>query len=205
LKATSAQSGGRRSAQDRRARIITAARSLFAQQGFHNTGMAQIARVSDVLVGQIYRDFASKEDLIAAIVEQDVSGLLHDPELPCTSDATAHDDLIAWVRKFVCRKFDEETRRVLADILSEGTRNPRMADILTAAHHRLRESLVGAIAVWAPDPGKRAACEVLADLILTVEGAITHRQIVGLHSGCMVEARMMEMIEMQIEDLRSQA
>ena len=54
-------------AEQRRARIIAAARTLFAENGFHNTGIAQIAKQSGVLVGQIYRDFANKEEIVVAI------------------------------------------------------------------------------------------------------------------------------------------
>ena len=46
---------GRSRAQQRRDKVVDVARRLFASQGFHATGMAQIAKESGVAVGQIYR------------------------------------------------------------------------------------------------------------------------------------------------------
>ncbi|WP_443018235.1 helix-turn-helix domain-containing protein [Sphingobium sp. TKS] len=45
-------------------------RDLFVKRGFHQTGMAQIASSSGIAVGQIYRDFANKEAIIAAALLQ---------------------------------------------------------------------------------------------------------------------------------------
>ena len=52
------------------------ARTLFTEQGFHRTGVAQIAAASGIKVGQIYRDFADKEAIVAAIVESDLAAFL---------------------------------------------------------------------------------------------------------------------------------
>ena len=43
----------------RRSHLLETARQLFAERGFHQTGMAQIAAASGIKVGQIYRDFES--------------------------------------------------------------------------------------------------------------------------------------------------
>lgn len=56
---------------DGRARILTAARSLFSSKGFHQTSMAQLASAAQVSVGQIYRLFKGKEDVIEALVRVD--------------------------------------------------------------------------------------------------------------------------------------
>jgi AcrR family transcriptional regulator len=47
-------------AAQRREKIIEAARKLFIDNGFHATGVAQIAKESGIAVGQLYRDFASR-------------------------------------------------------------------------------------------------------------------------------------------------
>jgi AcrR family transcriptional regulator len=59
-----------RSPRDERAQaILAAARDLFSRQGYHGTSMPEIARAADVSVGLIYHIFASKEEILAAIVE----------------------------------------------------------------------------------------------------------------------------------------
>ncbi len=173
-------SGTRSTAAERRERIITAARELFARQGFHGTGVAQIAQLSGVLVGQLYRDFSGKEELIAAIVERDIGNLLDDPDLADAVASGEASQLNAWLRHFIGRGLDQETRSVLTDILSEATRNAKIADILQTGYHRLRTRLVSAAFVWIPEAEKHGARQELAELILTAAGAIQHRQIFGL-------------------------
>lgn len=195
----------RRSAHARRERIISAARSLFAKRGFHGTGMAQIARSSEVLVGQIYRDFAGKEDLIAAIVERDVAELLDDPELAGAIAAGEAERLDSWIRRFIGRSLDKETRSVLADILSEATRDAKIAAIVTKAHNHMRDRLVLAAAVWSPAPGKEVARQELADLIMTAAGAIQHRQIFGVECDDATVTKMIDLVEAEVAKLRRDA
>ena len=50
---------------------MDAARTLFSSNGFHQTSMAQLATAAQVSVGQIYRLFKGKEDVIEALVQAD--------------------------------------------------------------------------------------------------------------------------------------
>ncbi len=191
-------SGSRRTAKDRREQIIAASRTLFAQNGFDATSMAQIARESQVLVGQIYRDFAGKEDIIAALVERDVSELLDDPELIGATATRRADQLYRWLHQFIGRRLDEDRRRVLSEIISEGTRNPRIAAIITQAHERLRERIATAALIWVPHANRDAERERIAELILTLAGAIKHRQIFGLEVNLAVAAKLVAVVEAEI-------
>lgn len=51
--------------------ILSAAAELFARQGFHQTGMAAICGAVGMSPGGLYRYFASKADIIRAIVERE--------------------------------------------------------------------------------------------------------------------------------------
>jgi AcrR family transcriptional regulator len=174
---------------------------LFARQGFHGTGMAEIARVSEVLVGQIYRDFAGKEDLIAAIVERDVTELLDDPEMTSAIEAGQVEQLNSWIHRFVSRSIDNEARNVLADILAEATRNPRIAAIVKDAHERLSTRLVAAAKLWIPEPERTPERQELADLILAAAGAIQHRHIFGLEVSASTTAKMLAFVDAEIDRL----
>lgn len=193
--------GARRTAEARRQRITAAARTLFAQHGFDGTGMAQIAKESQVLVGQIYRDFAGKEDLIAAIVERDVSELLDDPDLAGAVEVGEAEQLKDWVRRFIGRSLEPDRRRVLSGILSEGTRNPRIAGIISLARSCLRNRIADAALIWIPQPERRPEREALADLILTMAGAIQYRQIFGLGADAAIIAKMITVVELEVDRL----
>src|SRR5487761_2258419 len=53
-----------------RASLLDAARTLFARQGFEHTAIADITDTADLGVGSFYNHFDSKEDLLAALLEQ---------------------------------------------------------------------------------------------------------------------------------------
>jgi len=53
-----------------RERILTAAQKCFIERGFHAASMANIADAADMSPGLIYRYFASKSEIVLAIIEQ---------------------------------------------------------------------------------------------------------------------------------------
>ncbi len=70
--------GGRDGAQGRqerrkartRAALLASGRRLFAEQGFEATAVAEITDAADLGVGSFYNHFASKDDLLSALLEQ---------------------------------------------------------------------------------------------------------------------------------------
>src|SRR5947199_1775410 len=55
---------------DRRSQILEAAIVCFAKHGFHQTSMHDISAEAGISVGLIYRYFANKEAVIAAMAER---------------------------------------------------------------------------------------------------------------------------------------
>lgn len=51
-------------------RIVEAGRKLFARQGFHATGMRDIAKLAQVSIGSLYHYFRSKDALFLAVVRR---------------------------------------------------------------------------------------------------------------------------------------
>ncbi|MFN7112564.1 MAG: TetR/AcrR family transcriptional regulator [Brevundimonas sp.] len=125
-------------AEARRQTLIDAARALFVNQGFHQTGMAQLAAVSGIKMGQIYRDFGSKDDIIAAICEQDISMLLSDVKLFDDQTARGPQALRAWIEDYVTHQPGLDQCRILTEIVAEAGRNSRVAQILVDLETRLQ-------------------------------------------------------------------
>jgi len=108
--------------QARRERILDAAEICFARAGFHRCTMQDICKEAGVSPGALYVYFASKEELIAGIVERDRAKLAS--ELAELSNAP---DLMSALSKLGEHYTVEEPRhkRVLGlEIGSEATRNP---------------------------------------------------------------------------------
>ena len=189
-------------AEARRARITEAARTLFSENGFHNTGIAQIAKLSGVLVGQIYRDFANKEEIVAAIVERDLEPFLSDATLASAVAAGDSDGVLAWIAHFILGE-PEHDARLVAEIIAESSRNDRIAAIFQSVQARLQSSITAALEMLAPQPAKQARRALLADVILTMSAGVFQRRMgrVGPIDADMVAA-LTDMIYREIDLLR---
>lgn len=60
---------------EKRARIMNAAVEEFANNGFENTSIQQIAKKSGISVGSVYKYFENKEALFTSVVQQGLSSL----------------------------------------------------------------------------------------------------------------------------------
>ena len=56
-----------------RARLLDAARRVFARRGFHAASLEEIAQEAGATTGAIYSNFAGKEDLFLALFEDHVA------------------------------------------------------------------------------------------------------------------------------------
>ena len=116
----------------RREEILAAALRCFAREGFHRTTMQDIVAESGLSPGALYRYFAAKEDLIAAIAARH-----HAAELALLRDAAERADvrlaLRALVRAFLERLSDpgeQEWRRVTVQLWGEALRSPRVMRVV---------------------------------------------------------------------------
>jgi len=124
-----------------RARVIATARRMFQQKGFHQTAMAELSERAEVSVGQIYRLFASKNEMIAAIVEEDtdtrMARLAEIQEAVASGACTARDGF----RQVVLEGFKESQEGLTFEILAEGFRNTQVGDDIGDLCDRYRRML----------------------------------------------------------------
>ena len=116
----------------RRDEIVAATLRCFAREGFHRTTMQDIVAESGLSPGALYRYFAAKEELIAAIAARH-----HAAELALLRDAAERDDvreaLGDLVRAFLTRLSDpaeQEWRRVTVQLWGEALRSPRVMRVV---------------------------------------------------------------------------
>jgi AcrR family transcriptional regulator len=164
-------------ARTRRLTLLETADRLFAERGFHGTGMAQIAAESGVRIGQIYRDFASKEDIVAALAEQKVSDWLEEEVL---SAAVAAGDLQAirsWIRRFEGQDDKVDECRLMTEIVAEAGRNARIAAIHRRIDDRVRVSLSLALRTLLPDGTEDGELDLLIEFILAAGIGVISRRV----------------------------
>src|SRR5215203_7420728 len=63
-------------APDKRDLILKAATRVFAQNGYFNSQVADVARVAGVAAGTVYLYFKSKDDLLVSIFERSMNEVL---------------------------------------------------------------------------------------------------------------------------------
>jgi AcrR family transcriptional regulator len=83
IKKTAKRPRAKKLDQEHRARILEAAERLFSTQGFHGTGMREIAEKAGVSLGNAYNHFETKEALFRALME-DLEKRYLDPNEPLT-------------------------------------------------------------------------------------------------------------------------
>jgi AcrR family transcriptional regulator len=123
----------RADARRNRQRLIAAAQTLFRQRGLE-VGVAEIAEAAGVGRGTLFRNFASKEDLIGAIIaERMYEAADHGEELLQADDPG--EALFEFLRDLVGR---QQLDRALFEALDETWLS---MDVLRPAHARIMDVL----------------------------------------------------------------
>lgn len=164
-------------AELRQDKLIEAARRLFIENGFHATGIAQIARESGIAVGQIYRDFSSKEDIVAALVRQDCRRFMEAEDLPAAIESGEAEQVITWLCNFARPDDDPEGSRLFVEIVAESSRNDRIAAIFALVTEEVRNNVLKALSALAPAERLTKQRATVADAILTISLGLLHHQM----------------------------
>ncbi len=89
---------------DKRERLVAAAKNLIQRQGYIDTSLAEIAKSSQVPLGNVYYYFKAKDDLAEAVIAehlQDLHALLDECERENTDPKMRLRNLIDAKRQFV--------------------------------------------------------------------------------------------------------
>jgi TetR/AcrR family transcriptional repressor of nem operon len=76
-------------------RILDAASELFYHRGIHATGLEHVVEASGTGKGQLYHYFASKHDLVLAVIDRQIE-LVLDAQQPLLGTIATGADLRAW-------------------------------------------------------------------------------------------------------------
>ncbi|HEY0369892.1 MAG TPA: TetR/AcrR family transcriptional regulator [Chthoniobacterales bacterium] len=130
---------------DRRDQIMAAALSVFTKRGFHQTSMHDISAEAGISVGLIYRYFANKEAVIAAMGDE------HKRHIRDVLDqAREAPSLLESLEVLFTAHCCEESPKVqsvfVVDLYSEASRNPQVAEMIRDVTDLAMEGLTDLIA-----------------------------------------------------------
>jgi AcrR family transcriptional regulator len=163
----------------RRRQILDAAARCFARDGFHRTSMQDVVRECGISAGLVYRYFASKDDMIVAIVTE-----WHDQRQALVEPAggaapgqggelagvqAAYLDLLRSVGDPACR----EDLRLGVQIWAETVRSEQLREVARRGVDRPRAALAGVV--------RRAQED--GDLAPDVDPDALVRVLIAVHQG----------------------
>jgi AcrR family transcriptional regulator len=130
----------------RRDQILDAALVCCSREGLHETTIEAIAREAGVSHGAIYRYFTSKSEIIRAIAERD--GLVRTQRFSKSGDDAIPDalaDALRGAANLQGGQLAESRRRLHAQLLAEGLRNPEINKLIGAIWADVDTSLTGVV------------------------------------------------------------
>lgn len=140
----------RRSNRDRteatRADLIAAARKLFTEKSYAETGTPEIVAAAGVTRGALYHHFADKQALFAAVVEQEAAAVAEEINRASPPSLFARDALIAGSDAYLtAMRLPGRTRLLLLD--GPAVLGRAAMDMIDNRHgnRSLREGLVAAM------------------------------------------------------------
>lgn len=126
--------------QAKKQKILDAAKTCFAEQGFHQTSTAQICTAAQISTGSLFHYFASKKAIIAAIVEED-----RQQTQDFVSALRQQDDLGDALNVFIDAVLDLATDKILSalvlEISAEAGRDAEIGALYRLSDKVLRDEL----------------------------------------------------------------
>lgn len=192
MKSSAAQNRRQAQAEDTRLRLFTAACKAFAERGYHQASVADIARAAGVAKGTFFAHFGTKDAVITELVQHQV-GAARRARAAALETGTPIDALIAAVmtlaeeagrsrglsRAVLAATLENQQIGTDADALFATVFDEMVTDARAARArrlllprrdpealaHALMASYLGAALHFASSPSPRALTEVLAPLV----------------------------------------
>jgi TetR/AcrR family transcriptional regulator, transcriptional repressor of aconitase len=167
----------------RRDQILNAARRCFLRDGFHGTSMQDLFAEAGLSSGAVYRYFASKDDMIVAIAEENMRGvaeMIHAAAgRPGRSAGAVLADVLETVR---ARDAENGLGQIALLVWAESLRSPAIADRLRVMVTQIRVGLAEVASTHQGStglPGDISADEFAAVLFSIIPGYILQLALLG--------------------------
>jgi AcrR family transcriptional regulator len=182
--------------EERMRAIRDAALDVFSQKGFAAARLDDVATAAGVAKGTIYLYFASKEDLLEAIVKSSISVVIEDFEERIVASPMPAGEILRMMGSVMVAAFeDQDRRRVLHLVMCEGGRFPQIAEFYHREIISRGMRLIRAIVAKGCESGEFASDEparfpqlVIAPALVAVIWAIVFQRVEPLDARAMVEA-----------------
>ncbi|MFG6413559.1 TetR/AcrR family transcriptional regulator [Roseateles sp. DC23W] len=146
----------------RRQQVLDAAAECFRRRGFHAASMAEIAKTAGMSPGHIYNLFENKDDIIAAIVEQDCEDVLA-RIAEFQQGGALLEQMLAHTEEAIDEHSEVSEAALQMEVLAEASRNAKLATVVQRSEALVHEK---AQALIRQSLGDEAASRLPPDEIL---------------------------------------
>ena len=164
----------------RRGKILDAAVMCFLENGYHQTGVREIAKRAGVSLGNLYNHFPGKHDMLAEIAALERTELA--PFLKQLAEPSpALDVLDRFVSAYAAYLATPETVILTVEIASEAIRKPDIGALFMANRRDLAAALAPVIERGIADGSLRADLDPsqASQLIIELIDASAYRKVLG--------------------------
>ncbi len=130
-----------RSTKERRTMIMEAAMHCFLENGYHQTGVRDIAKQAGVSLGNLYNHFPGKHDVLAEIAALERADLAPFLEL-LTDTSSASDVLDRFLTAYATYLSAPENVMLGIEVSSEAVRKPDIGELFLTNRNELASALV---------------------------------------------------------------
>lgn len=164
----------------RKSQILEAAAHCFRKHGFHNAGMAGIAKAAGMSVGHIYHYYANKEAIIKAIIDCNLNETLACIDQMCAQDDVAQA-MLDHVEESIASHINIKCVALDLEIAAESARNPKVAAMIQRVDVALRAKVheLFILGRKGRPPIDAAELEARVDLMVVLFHGLTCR---GVHN-----------------------
>ncbi|WP_066907562.1 TetR/AcrR family transcriptional regulator [Millisia brevis] len=170
--------------EQRRQQIMRAAVTCFARSGIHTTSMAEVIAESGLSAGAVYLYFRSKDEMIAAVAEDFLQGILATLESSFDVDPPLSPAEIAYALLGRVVGTDERAPLrnlpLLMSVWGEGARDPAIHRLTTFWITDLRRRITDALQRYESAAGLRIPADTLAPAVMAlVQGFLIQTALGG--------------------------
>lgn len=129
-----------------RRRVLDAAFAVFADQGIAATSLNEVAAAAGLTKGAVYSNFASKDDLVLALMEEHAAARLTASLAQLDEPGEGRTALLAVAAVLVtAMRSDAAWHRLLAEYFAMAHRDPRRRDALRRRRREIRDTVSRAL------------------------------------------------------------
>lgn len=161
-----------------RQRIIKAARKLFDAKGFHATTTAELATEAAVSIGQIYRLFDNKDDVIIALVEENTKARIAEMHGIFGAVEQGKQSVFDAIKAIASISIVKSDGGLSFEILAEACRNPLVAERLTALVDCYRGGVRRLAGLTRPD-ATAGELEAYVEIMMACFFGLGHRTLIA--------------------------